>query len=104
MFQMSAKYNPPVRSRTPSSASSMSPKRFPPSRKRKNDDPLDEMLMESIKVMKEKSAPKELKSRNVHFCMDIADRLDHMPDRESAIAKLKILQIITDLEYPSNPE
>ena len=56
MFQMSAKSNPPERSRTPSSASSMSPKRFPPSRKRKNDDPLDEMLMESIKVMKEKRA------------------------------------------------
>ena len=76
MFQMSAKSNPPVRSRTPSSASSMSPKRFPPSRKRKNDDPLDEMLMESIKVMKEKRASKEPESRNVHFCMEIADRLD----------------------------
>ena len=63
---MSATYNPTVRSRTPSSASSMSPKRFPPIRKRKNDDPLDEMLMESIKVMKEKRASKEPKCSLLH--------------------------------------
>jgi len=44
--------------------------------------------MESIKGMGEKRASKEQRSRNAHFCMEIAGLLDHMPDRQHAIAKL----------------
>ena len=55
-----------------------------------NDDPLDEML-ESIKVMKEKRASKY--PINTQFCMEIADQLDHMPDRQSAIKIYNYYQV-----------
>jgi len=73
--------NPPITCSGSSSASSVSPKHCPPSRKRRNDDPFDEIHMEIIKERKEKRASKEPRSRNTHFCMEIADRLDHMPER-----------------------
>ena len=91
---------------TESRCSTASPKSVPErSQKRKrNEDPLDELLLESIREMKEKRAAKIPPSKNTSFCMEIAQRLDRMSDRQSAMAKLKILQIITDMEYPPDPE
>jgi len=59
--------NPPMTCSASSSASSVLPKRCPPSHKRRNDDPLDEMHVKSITEMKEKRASKEPGSRNTHF-------------------------------------
>ena len=53
--------------------------------------------------MKEKNTATKDKippSKNRHFCMEIAARLDRMSDRACAMAKLQILQIITNTEYP----
>ena len=43
-------------------------------------------------------------SKNQHFCMEIAARLDRISDRACAMAKLQILQIITNTEYPPTNE
>ena len=36
--------------------------------------------------------------------MEIAQRLDCMTDSQCAMAELKILQIVTDMEYPPDPK
>ena len=90
---------------TRSSTESPSPSIPGQSQKRKRTrDPLDQLLIESMQAMKERRAAKikEPPSKNIHFGIEIAQRLDKMTDRQCAMAKLKILQVVTDIEYPSD--
>lgn len=49
------------------------------------------MLRVSLKTMKEQAAVKNNvpPSRNTNFCFEIADRLDHVSEKQAAMAKLR---------------
>ena len=90
----------------PQSSHSSSPS-MQPNKRRHEVDPGDEALISSLKEvtacakeMKEKKATKD-KGPNIHFGMEVAERLNRPEPRQQAIAKVRIQQFLLDVEYPS---
>ena len=98
-------------SESPSVSSHSSSHPAQPKKRRREVDPGDEALISSLKEVtayakeiKEKKATRE-KSPNMHFGMEVAGRLDQLQQRQQAIAKVRIQQVLLDIEYPlSTPD
>ena len=74
-------------------------------KKRKKEDPLDEVLAESLKAFREKRSAKEQavslpSGPAYHFGMEIAWRLHNMTPRQRALAQLRIQQVLYEMEFP----
>ena len=95
---------------TPSTLSGSS--RFSPAvhhqaKRRKRADPVDQMLAESIRAMQQKQAARATREIErlpsgsaYHFGMELALQLDKLTDRQMALAKIRIHQVMLDIEYP----
>ena len=80
-----------------------------PKKRRRVADPGDEALISSLlevtaytKELKEKTTMKG-KGPNMHFGMEVAERLNRLEPWQQAIAKVCIQQVLLDIEYPSPP-
>ena len=80
-----------------------------PTKKRSRKEDIEDVLLQCFKESrerqiaraKEKEAEKlDQKNPEYHYGMEIARTLNEMPPREKAIAKLKIIQVITDIQFP----
>ena len=92
-------------SESPSMSSHSSSHPAQPKKRCREADPGDEALISSLKEVtaytkeiKEKKATRD-KSPNMHFGMEVAERLEQ---RQQAITKVCIQQVLLDIEYPSS--
>ena len=95
-------------SESPSVSSHSSSNLAQPKKRRREADPGDEALISSLKEVtayakeiKEKKATRD-KSPNMHFGMEVAGQLDRLEQRQQAIAKVRIQQVLLNIEYPSS--
>ena len=64
-------------------------------------DPVDEALIDCLKASKERRLSRENEcNKNKYFCLEIAQHFDNIPERQCALAKLEILRLVTNFEYP----
>ena len=98
-------------SESPSVSSHSSSNLAQPKKRRREADPGDEALISSLKEVtayakeiKEKKATRDKthKSPNMHFGMEVVGWLDRLEQRQQAIAKVHIQQVLLNIEYPSS--
>ena len=80
------------------------PEKQPPLKKRRStiDDNIDEMLITSIKNLRERQQDKQKRQldEETHFGLQVAETLRRFSSKQKALAKLQIDQVLFNVEFP----
>lgn len=75
--------------------------------KRKNSsqkrDEVEELMITELKEIQERRTAKELTDDEGYFGQHVAATLRKFNDRQKAIAKIQIEQLLVNIEFPSDP-
>ena len=64
------------------------------------EDETDAALLHTLGALSARPNKEEV-NPNTHFCMELASHLRRLPPRQNALAKIRLQQVVFDLEYPS---
>ena len=67
------------------------------------DDEIDELLKTELKEIQNRRIRREPNDSEGYFGQHVAATLRRFNDRQKAIAKLKIEQVLVTVEFPSDP-
>ena len=95
----SSQSSPPSRAQSMDLSASFSTQ--PPAKRRKSSrsEDIDELFVRSINMLQEKRKKKEELDEEGHFAHHAAGTLRRFNSRQKAIAKLRIEQVLVDVEF-----
>ena len=88
-------------SQPPNPASTPTPSKRSRINKEKDCDAALLECLSGIESRRQERAKEKEMDPDTHFAMDIAARLKKLPPRDKAIAKIKLLEVLTAIEFPT---